>query len=144
MKSAYFVWTDRTRPPSIADLTAKLGQSGHPCRAHQPTGDGPNSTHWTEIRLEPDASDSELCTISVSLPSADEIDEMRQTYDTLPFQVKNAARKYKIEADGDDYGQAGSFQLQVVAVMTRLTNGVIDDPQESGLTMLDEFEEYIR
>jgi hypothetical protein len=69
---------------------------------------------------------------------------MRQTYDSLPFQVKNAARKYRVEADGDDYGQASEFHLQVVVTLTQLTNGVIDDPQGDGLTMLDEFEEYIR
>jgi hypothetical protein len=33
--------------------------------------------------------------------------------------------------------------LHVVAALARLTNGVVEDRQEAGLMMLDEFEDFI-
>jgi len=141
MRCAYFVWTDRIRLPSVADLTAKLSESGLNCRVSQLASDSHTSAHWARLELEAETSSGrETCTVSVTVPSIEEIDELRQTYDSLPFQVKNAARKYKIEAEGDDYGQARDFQLRVIA---RLTNGVVDDPQEHGLMVLAEFEDLI-
>ncbi len=142
MKCEYFVWTDRTRLPAVGDLTAKLSERGLTCQLRQLSGD--SQANWTAIELRADTPDGEaICTITVTLPTPEEIDEMRQTYETLPFQVKKAARRFSITGECDPYGQASDFQLRITAVLAQLTNGVIDDPQENGLMLLDEFEQYI-
>lgn len=142
MKCEYFVWTDRTRLPAVGDLMATLSEQGVICQAHPIRSDSHNN--WTSLELRAETPDGEAtCTITVTMPTPEEIDEMRQTYETLPLQVKKAARRYAVTAESDPYGQATDFHLRVTAAVARLTNGIIDDPQENGLMMLDEFEDYI-
>ncbi len=144
MRCEFFVWTDRTRLPSISDVLATLQESGYACRVRQSSSPPQNATYWTHLDVEAHTERGwEVCTIMVAHPSAEEIEEMRQTYDSLPLQVKKAARKFKIEAEADEYGQPTDFHLKVTAALARLTHGVIDDPQEHGLMLLEEFEEYM-
>jgi len=143
MRCEYFVWTDRTRLPSISDVITQLKESGYACRV-QSRGEAPNAAHWTALEVEAETERGrEVCTITVAHPSAEEIEELRQTYESLPLQVKKAARKFRIEAEADEYGQPTDFHLKVIAALARLTHGVVDDPQENGLMLLEEFEEYM-
>lgn len=144
MKCEYFVWTDRTRLPSVADVIAKLTESGYACRVRSRGEETSNATYWTALDVEAQTDRGvEVCTITVTHPSAEEIEELRQTYESLPLQVKKAARKFKIEAEADEYGQPTDFHLKVIATLARLTHGVVDDPQENGLMLLEEFEAYM-
>ncbi len=144
MRCEYFVWTDRTRLPSVSDVIAQLKESGYTCRVHPRGGEALNAAHWTALEIEAETERGrEVCTITVAHPSAEEIEELRQTYESLPLQVKKAARKFKIEAEVDEYGQPTDFHLKVIAALARLTHGVVDDPQENGLMLLEEFEEYM-
>ena len=144
MRCEYFVWTDRTRLPSVSDVIAKLEESGYVCRIRHGGEGASNTAYWTTLDVETQTERGvEVCTITVTHPSAEEIEELRQTYESLPLQVKKASRKFKIEAEADEYGQPTDFHLKVTAALARLTNGVVDDPQENGLMLLEEFEEYM-
>jgi hypothetical protein len=144
MKCEFFVWTDRTRLPSVSDVIARLAESGYACRVRPGDHEAATAAHWTALELETTTERGlEVCTITVSHPSADEIEELRQTYESLPLQVKKAARKFRIVAEADEYGQPTDFHLKVIATLARLTHGVVDDPQENGLMLLEEFEEYM-
>jgi hypothetical protein len=144
MKREFFVWTDRTRLPAIADTATALAAVGFECRAQSKQGNMQDPLHWTSIQLEAEAGGvTYSCAIHVDLPSREQIDQLAEDYEDLPYQVKSASRRYMILAESNEYGQADPFQLQVVAVLARLANGVVEDPQEGGLMMLDEFEEFI-
>lgn len=144
MKQEFFVWTNKTRLPSIADITDTLAAAGFPCYVQHPPGGDQDTSPWTSVRLGLNAEgEIPSCLVTAMTPSSDSINQMAEDYEDLPFQVKNAARKYIITADSDEYGQPTPFQLQVVATITRLTHGVVEDPQESGLMLLDEFEDFI-
>lgn len=144
MKQEFFVWTNKARLPSMADITTTLTAAGFSCRVQDPPGGEPNSSPWSSLRLGVDAEgETPSCLVTVITPSSEDIRQMAEDYEDLPFQVKNAARKYIITADSDEYGQPTPFQLQVVATITQLTHGVVEDPQESGLMLLEEFEDFI-
>ncbi|MBI3952012.1 MAG: hypothetical protein HY314_16320 [Acidobacteria bacterium] len=144
MKQEFIVWTNKTRPPSTADITSALAAAGFSCHVQVPQGGEQDLSQWTSIRLDGSA-EGELtsCLVTAVTPSSENIRQMAEDYENLPFQVKNAARKYIITADSDEYGQPTLFQLRVVATITALTHGVVEDPQESGLMLLDEFEDFI-
>jgi len=144
MKQEFFVWTNKTRPPSMTDITNALAAAGFPCHVQDPQGGDLDSSLWGQVRLGVDApAESSDCRVSVITPSSDDIQQMAEDYEDLPFQIKAAARKYIITADSDEYGQATPFQLQVVAAIAQLTHGVVEDRQEIGLMLLDEFEDFI-
>jgi hypothetical protein len=144
MKLEFFVWTNKNRLPSMADITNALAAAGFACRVQQPQGGGLDASPWTSLQLSWDVEgETSSCVVTAITPSSDSIRQMAEDYEGLPFQVKRAARKYAITADSDEYGQATPFQLQVVATVAYLTGGVVEDPQESGLMLLDEFEDFI-
>jgi len=144
MKREFFVWTDRMRLPAIADIATALTAVGFECRAQSQQGNTQDPLHWTSIQLETEADGAtHSCIIRVDLPAREQIDQLVEDYEDLPYQVKSASRRYTILAESDEYGQAEPFQLQVVAALARLTNGAVEDSQEAGLMMLDEFEEFI-
>jgi hypothetical protein len=142
MKQEFFVWTNKNRLPSVADITDVLATAGFPCHYQEAQAGEPDSLLWSSIRLSGNTT-GELsnCLVTAIYPSSDNIKQMSEDYQDLPFQVKNAARKYAIAADSDEYGQATPFQLRVVAAIAKLTHGVVENPQE-GLMLLDEFEEF--
>lgn len=144
MNQEFFVWSNKNRLPATTDIINALTAAGFPCRvqALPQTEQAPNQ--WSQLHLTAEKDGVTWhCRITVSIPSTEHIQQMAEDYDQLPFQVKNAARKYTITADSDEYGQASLFQLRVVAVMTALSHGVVEAPQEGGLMMLDEFEDFI-
>ena len=144
MRHEFVVWTDRTRLPTIQDVVAGMKEGGYDCRVEEIHAVKTDPASWAELKLESEAGSSTLtCRVVTSVPSRAEIEQMRETYELLPFQLKNAARKYMIGCEADEYGQATGFQGQVVLTIARLSRGVIDDPQEGGLMMLEEFEEYL-
>lgn len=144
MKQEFFVWTNKTRLPSIADITRTLAAAGFPCSVQDPPGCDRDSSLWNSLRLVVAAAgESAGCVVTALTPSSEDIRQMAEDYEQLPFQVKNAARKYVITAESDEYGQATPFQLRVVATLAQLTHGVVEDRQEFGLMLPDEFEEFI-
>ncbi len=144
MKHEFVVWTDRTRLPTLSDVIASLQAAGFGCRVEEIPAGKPDPSTWAGLKLESDIGTATLtCHVATSVPSPAEIAQMRESYELLPFQLKNAARRYTITSDEDDYGQATPFHAQVVATLARLSKGVIDDPQEGGLMMLEEFEDYM-
>lgn len=144
MKQEFFVWSNKTRLPSVADITNTLAAAGFSCHVRDSQGGEPDPLLWTNVRLsESGEAEAPCCVVTAVTPSSANINQMTEDYEDLPFQVKNASRKYLIIADSDEYGQATPFQLQVVATVAYLTGGVVEDPQESGLMLLDEFEDFI-
>lgn len=144
MSQEFFVWSNKNRLPATTDITNALTAAGFPCQIQDPPHADQAPTQWNQLHLTAEKDGATWhCLITVSIPSTDDIRQMAEDYDQLPFQVKNAARKYTITADSDEYGQASLFQLRVVAVMTELSHGVVEAPQEGGLMMLDEFEDFI-
>jgi hypothetical protein len=144
MKQEFFVWTNKTRLPSMADITHTLAATGFSCSVHDPPGCDQDSSLWNSLELVVNAEGAPPgCLVAAITPSSDDIRQMAEDYEQLPFQVKNAARKYIITADSDEYGQATPFQLQVVVALAQLTHGVVEDRQEFGLMLLDEFEDFI-
>ncbi|GEM_PF-960454 len=143
MKQEFFVWTNKTRIPSISDICDALAAAGFPSRVAEQDG-GENSWHWKRLELATETEgQSQSCTVTAATPSREDIEKMVEDYEDLPFQVKGAARKYTIVGESDEYGQPTLFQLRVVATIAKLTHGVVEDPQESGLMLLDEFEAFI-
>jgi hypothetical protein len=144
MNQEFFVWSNKNRLPATTDITNALTAAGFPCRVQEPRDADRDPTQWNQLCLISETEGADLnCLVTVTIPSTDHIRQMAEDYENLPFQVKNAARKYAIRANSDEYGQATMFQLRVVAIMTELSHGVVEDPQESGLMMLDEFEDFI-
>ncbi len=144
MKHEFVVWTDRTRLPTVADIAEGLKTDGYECQIGQVQTAKNDASAWAELDVESNSTDAGLtCHVVTSVPSADEINQLRESYELLPYQVKNAARKYSVSSERDDYGQATPFHMQVVATLARLCKGVIDDPQEGGLMMLQEFQDYM-
>jgi hypothetical protein len=144
MKREFFVWTDRTRTPAIEDIAKALVAVGIECRIQNQSTHTPDRFHWTTVHLEADADGAtHRCTIHVDQSSREQIDQLAEDYEDLPYQVMNASRRYTILSEIGDDGQEDLFQLHVVAALARLTNGVVEDRQEAGLMMLDEFEDFI-
>ncbi len=144
MKHEFFVWSNKTRLPSVADITDALAATGFPCSVQDPPEVDRDTSLWHSLQFSVEMEDATArCLVTVLTPSSDHIQQMAEDYENLPFQVKNAARKYIVTAESDEYGQATLFQLRVAATLATLTHGVVEDPQESGLMLLDEFEDYI-
>ncbi|MBI4467776.1 MAG: hypothetical protein HY650_00465 [Acidobacteria bacterium] len=144
MKHEFVVWTDRTRLPTISDVVADMKTGGYDCRVEEIHAGKSDPAAWAELKLETGEGPSALnCQVVTSVPTRAEIEQLRETYELIPFQIKNAARRYTISSEEDDYGQVMPFHGQAVVTMARLSRGVIDDPREGGLMMLEEFEAYL-
>jgi hypothetical protein len=118
--------------------------AGYDCSVEEIHAGKSDPAAWAELKLETgEGASGWSCQVATSVPTRAEIEQLRETYELIPFQIKNAARRYTISGEEDDYGQVTPFHGQVVITMARLSNGVIDDPRDGGLMMLEEFEAYL-